>query len=358
MATHELENRSSFEPFKNDSRNISNGLLTPSSLTKTSSVTTSKSGIMSVLGSGNHSEENKQNAKEPIDTFQSTSRYCRPHSPPGKFHIPATPTHLPQDHHRECTHCKPLTGRVDSFTTIRPPIPPTLCQCPMCVRIQDQKCTYPQPSRIPYHANYKYLPPVVSNCRDPNCMNCAKVNNKNVQNFLHPALVHQCTHSSLHKPSYTPPPLPVNQNGAEGHQSKLKPYVCNWVANGKHCGNSYVNSDDLFQHLRTHTSLQQQQQSEIDNRATAVTVPHSGATPTQTLPHNVGGSTQNTCRIHGCPCRLPSKKTSPRTSIPGYSYGQFESSSFRYSPYARPLPHVAGTSYTGHNYVPPHGFHY
>lgn len=372
MATH--ENRTSFEPFKNENRTSTSSLVVPSSLTKTSSVTTSKSGIMSVLESEKHSEDTKKHTKEFADAFPSTSRYARPHSPSGKFpipptpsHIPPTPSHMSHDHHRDsCTHCK-TTGRHDSFSSLRPHVPPPLCQCTMCLRMQDQKCVYPPPAAMHYHPSYKYMPPALSSCRDPNCSNCsAKVSNKNVQNFLHPALVQQCTHGSLNKPPYTAPPSKPpyttppstpTQNGSQEQNTKAKPYVCNWMSNGKHCGLSYTHADELFQHLRTHTSLQQQQQNEIDNRALAATTVSHNVTPTaHALPHN--GSAQNGCRIHGCPCNISPKRSSPRTSLPTYSYGSFESSSFRYSPYARHLPHIGGPStYTGHSYVP-HGFHY
>jgi len=251
-------------------------------------------------------------------------------------------------------HPELLSGSVRPST-----IPP--CSCPMCHsgRGGDGKCHIQPYQSLPgiYHPSHKgapipHHPPPVMQCRDPGCTNCTKMPpTKTLQNFVHPALAHQCTHTSpTHKGPYLPPP-PSSvsvaydpyfvKNGLSPH--KPKPYVCNWVFEGKHCGNNFVTSEELYQHLRTHTSLQQQRNNENESRVTPTLSP---LTPNHG-PITSSGQPSAGCNIHGCPCNGGQRKPSPRSIIPGYPYGSPVSSGLRYAPYGRPVS-AGGSSLPGH----------
>ena len=239
---------------------------------------------------------------------------------------------------------------------------PPPCSCPMCRSggggSGDGKCHTPAhhpplgiyPHQSPIH---KGIPPPPSmRCRDPGCTNCTKPP-KTLQNFVHPALVHQCTHStsSSHKsgPYHHPPPSSYDpyfiKNGISPHRPK--PYVCNWVFEGKHCGNNFVTSEELYQHLRTHTSLQQQRNNENESRASS----HAALSPSNNHGPIPSPTQLSGCNIHGCPCSAGGgqRKSPPRAIIPGYPPfgGSSAPSGVRYNPYGRPVS-TGGNNLPGH----------
>lgn len=280
-------------------------------------------------------------------------------------HLPGKVPMMPHHHnHSDCTQCKPghpHSGMIPSVPRHRS-VPHHQCSCAMCHnRGVDPKCHYQShPGGLPsiYHPSHKPTslpPPPVMACRDPNCTNCAKLpSSKTLQNFVHPALVQQCTHnSSPLKSPYVPPPPPHSSYDSYFHKNgpnyppKPKPHVCNWVADGKHCGSSFLTSEELYQHLRTHTSMQQQR-----NNDTTDTVPSNHPISISTQPPPPG-----VCTIHGCPCG-GQRKSSPRNGgIPGYSYNPSVTSSLRYTPYGRPLS-TGSNPGTGHSYPPHNLYHY
>ena len=274
---------------------------------------------------------------------------CHTTSPPLPHIPPKVPTLSPRHHdHGECTQCKTIRPHSDPLPIInrhQPPTPVGSCPCPMCNHrsTTDSKCHYQPPTNLgalysPPSYKGSPVPPIIT-CRDPNCSNCSRLPHNPLQNFLHPALIHQCTHGPLHKTPYPPPP-PAHTPYDTYLKTSQKPYVCNWVADGKHCGNGFSTSEELFQHLRSHTSLQQQQQNNCDTHV---------APPPQPL---VTPPTHNTCNIHGCPCGISQRKSSPRSG--GYSYGP---NSMRYTPYSRPVTN-GNSSFPGHGYVPHNIYHY
>lgn len=124
-------------------------------------------------------------------------------------------------------------------------------------------------------------------CRDVNCTNCKP----QFSPYAYPTPIQcgpHCTQCDGVKTEQSPQ-SPFSCFGyphgmalyKPGAADEASPYVCNWVAGSKHCGKSFSTSEDLFQHLRTHTQA-----------GTQVNSPY----------------VQTTCNVHGCPCKL---RTSP-----------------------------------------------
>lgn len=126
----------------------------------------------------------------------------------------------------------------------------------ICRDVNCTNCIKPQVSVLPY--GYQAAP---QQC-GPHCTQCE--NMKNEQGT--PAAAYSC---------YYPHNLAMFKNS----QDEGQPFVCNWVAGSKHCGKSFVTSEDLFQHLRTHT--------QVGNAAVS--------SPSLVQP---------ACNVHGCPCKL------------------------------------------------------
>lgn len=123
-------------------------------------------------------------------------------------------------------------------------------------------------------------------CRDANCTNCrTPMNPYGLQAPVQQCGPHCMQCDNMTKPTeqsagpyscYYPHSLAMFKSvQEEGH-----PYVCNWVSGAKHCGKSFATSEDLFQHLRTHTQL--------GNNSVSPPIPQPSAP----------------CTIHGCPCKL------------------------------------------------------
>lgn len=131
---------------------------------------------------------------------------------------------------------------------------------------RDVNCTNCKPQYSPYA-----FPNAIPQC-GPHCTQCDGV--KTEQSPQSPFSCFGYPHSmALYKPGAT--------------ADEASPYVCNWVAGSKHCGKSFSTSEDLFQHLRTHTQ--------------------GAGTQVSSSPY----AAQATCNVHGCPCKL---RTSPLQS--------------------------------------------
>ncbi|XP_054267608.1 zinc finger protein Noc-like [Macrosteles quadrilineatus] len=107
-------------------------------------------------------------------------------------------------------------------------------------------------ARVKTAAGGEALVPV---CKDPYCTGC--------QLSMHSALLGggtcpsgctQCDHQKYNLAAaaalsgLVPPPHPFS------YQSLGRPYVCNWIAGESYCGKRFTTSDELLQHLRTHTA--------------------------------------------------------------------------------------------------------
>lgn len=95
-------------------------------------------------------------------------------------------------------------------------------------------------------------------CKDPYCTGC-QFSMHNQQLMMSgaapcPSGCTQCDHQkynlamamSLVPPGSVPSSLAYSQLG--------RPYVCSWIAGDNYCGKRFVTSEELLQHLRTHTS--------------------------------------------------------------------------------------------------------
>lgn len=97
-------------------------------------------------------------------------------------------------------------------------------------------------------------------CKDPYCTGC-QFSMHNQQLMMGgapgpcPSGCTQCDHQKYNLAmamSLVPPgPIPSSSLAYSGLG---RPYVCNWIAGDNYCGKRFVTSEELLQHLRTHTS--------------------------------------------------------------------------------------------------------
>uniref|UniRef100_A0A6B2EDZ9 C2H2-type domain-containing protein n=1 Tax=Phlebotomus kandelakii TaxID=1109342 RepID=A0A6B2EDZ9_9DIPT len=96
-------------------------------------------------------------------------------------------------------------------------------------------------------------------CRDPYCTGCALSNHMLKPGSACPAGCTQCDHPAKGFPSMSAHNSAAAayahaQLAALAAASQL-PFVCNWIASdASYCGKRFGSSDELLQHLRTHTS--------------------------------------------------------------------------------------------------------
>ncbi|GBP37328.1 Zinc finger protein Noc [Eumeta japonica] len=111
-------------------------------------------------------------------------------------------------------------------------------------------------ARVKTPAGGETLVPV---CKDPYCTGCQfSVNNHHLMmsNGTCPAGCTQCEHQKYNLAMA----MVLSQQGAAAAASALpysqlsRPYVCNWIVGESYCGKRFSNSEELLQHLRSHTS--------------------------------------------------------------------------------------------------------
>ncbi|XP_047484092.1 zinc finger protein Noc-like [Penaeus chinensis] len=107
---------------------------------------------------------------------------------------------------------------------------------------------------------------VVPVCRDPYCAGCQiNAHAAQVVNGTCPPGCTQCAQIAAHTKNLTSlpgllPTLPASSLSGLYPPPGLvggshQPYVCNWIAGDTYCGKRFSTSEDLLQHLRTHTNL-------------------------------------------------------------------------------------------------------
>lgn len=117
-------------------------------------------------------------------------------------------------------------------------------------------------------------------CKDPYCTGC-QFSMHNQQLLMGgaagpcPSGCTQCDHQKYNLAmamSLVPPgPIPP---ASLAYSQLGRPYVCNWIAGDTYCGKRFVTSDELLQHLRTHTSASDAA-SVATSTASSLLNPHS-----------------------------------------------------------------------------------
>lgn len=123
-------------------------------------------------------------------------------------------------------------------------------------------------------------PPLVSSCRDPYCANCLAQGSHLSSQCTSPGCA-QCSHEkSLQNMGFSALGLHGSIPGLSGFssanglpsasaglsslhslyahnlltQQQGQPHICNWMSANEYCGKRFATSEELLQHLRTHTS--------------------------------------------------------------------------------------------------------
>lgn len=110
-------------------------------------------------------------------------------------------------------------------------------------------------ARVKTPAGGETLVPV---CKDPYCTGCQfSANNHHLQlmnNGACPAGCTQCDHQKYNLAMA----MALSQQGAAAgglaYPQLSRPYVCNWIVGESYCGKRFGNSEELLQHLRSHTA--------------------------------------------------------------------------------------------------------
>lgn len=105
-------------------------------------------------------------------------------------------------------------------------------------------------------------------CRDPYCAGCpsslpvSAPSSTSPSGGPCPAGCNQCDHQKTSLASSTSTatatssaPSITSTASVSPSLASSRPYVCNWIAGDQYCGKRFTSSEELLQHLRTHTSL-------------------------------------------------------------------------------------------------------
>lgn len=169
-------------------------------------------------------------------------------------------------------------------------------------------------------------------CKDPYCTSC-QFSMHNQQLLMSgatgpcPSGCTQCDHQkyNLAMAMSLVPPGPVPPSSL-AYSQLGRPYVCNWIAGDAYCGKRFVTSDELLQHLRTHTS---------GGDGSVVT---SSASPL--LPHSLFSSTG----LHRA--GYPNAPLSPLSAARYHPYGKPALQASLASPYSAFNPTTLGPYYS------------
>ena len=239
---------------------------------------------------------------------------------------PTTPSIRPMFPTPPVTAPSPVKSHGFSPTSARSSSLYPRCNCGYCNQGQESSLKQAMQHLPHYHRDY-----LTSACQDPYCTNC-KTPKTATSVTSHGCGPHCYGHhhdsSSLMSGSLsTVPPSMSHLYPYAGFMLRAQndqngPFVCNWVQDSKNCGKSFTTSEELLQHLRTHTSAA-----------------NASITPLHTP-----------CNIPGCPCGLKSAMSGPTRLH----------STARYHPYFMPSPAMHSPSFHPaiSHYSSPHGIPY
>lgn len=188
---------------------------------------------------------------------------------------------------------------------------------------------YPSTTPGPYVSYARVKTPsggeaLVPVCKDPYCTGC-QFSMHNQQLLMSgatgpcPSGCTQCDHQkyNLAMAMSLVPPGPVPPSSL-AYPQLGRPYVCNWIAGETYCGKRFGTSEELLQHLRTHTSL----------TGGGDSVPSTSTSSPLINPHSLF----STAALHRAASGYPNPPLSPLSAA-------------RYHPYAKPgLPGALGAS--------------
>lgn len=264
-----------------------------------------------------------------------------------------------------CAGCTPVGGPipVDAATTGHT-FPPSIAtqsgMSPLKPSSYSTLSPYVGYARVKTAAGGTTLVPV---CRDPYCTNC-QFSLQSAQLSSCPGGCTQCTHDRLVAaqpglpslmPSLAGSTSPAGGGpGMPGFNSQLyspsvlaRPNVCSWMVGDTYCGKRFATSEELLQHLRTHTNLSAGDSAttlpvfspalSVSPGGLAACHLHYTSAPSLTTPAGlrrtyptslspVTGLSAN--RYHPYKPSIPAFPTAPLPSLPHPSLGMY------YSPYS------------------------
>lgn len=207
--------------------------------------------------------------------------------------------------------------------------------------------TYPPNSQNPYFSYQRIKTPsgvetVVPICKDPYCTGC-QFSQHNQQMMLGIPCPAGCTQCEQQKYGLA---MAMSSLPGNNPYSQLdRPYMCTWIVGEGYCGKRCGTSEELVQHLRTHTpNLSDPTASAVlmqaQQRALATMHPLSSLFSASPLHRGYPAplSPMSAARYHpyGKPTQSPNAPAMPST-MPGSPYATFNPAAlnpYAYSPYA------------------------
>ncbi|XP_064457132.1 zinc finger protein Noc-like [Ornithodoros turicata] len=245
-----LDDKPSFKPYEATKKEDSdNGKKSPGSKSVSPARLNSCSPAASVVSSGKNSPSEANKCDTAITTSATTSASQNTLSGLGYGGAPSmgldTKDSLAQLSSLSSAYkglnplgncCSPLVGHlpVDTFQAASNPL--KLGSYPLS--------PYVGYARVKTASGGSTLVPV---CRDPFCTNC-QMSMQSAQLGVCPSGCTQCSHDRL-------APLGLVPSQLYPHSMLTRPNVCSWMVGDTYCGKRFTTSEELLQHLRTHTNL-------------------------------------------------------------------------------------------------------
>lgn len=174
-------------------------------------------------------------------------------------------------------------------------------------------------------------------CRDPFCTNC-QMSMQSAQFGVCPSGCTQCSHDRLAHPGLGLAPGLLSNLAASGLGSQLypphsmlaRPNICSWMVGDTYCGKRFTTSEELLQHLRTHTNLSVTDSGSLPLLSPSLSVPSP--------------SLSAACHLHYSTAPSLTTQAGLRRTYPT-SISPVSSLSARYHPYKPPMPAFPGSPF-------------